>query len=261
MLVGLADGYDYIDSEPEVRCAILTGAGGNFSSGADLKAMAKPSEDERVRTRMSDSPGNHWKALLRDYRLSKPLIAAVEGYAVAGGTEMLQGTDIRIARRDRDLRRVGGEARALPARRLGVRLPRQIPYTQAMDILLTSRAVSAHEALQIGLIGRVAPEGQALPVARVVADAGRGERAALDAGDPAGVARGRGRARRGGDADPGRDRLGGLRQRGRPGGPARVRGEARTPSYQGEVGERAAAGSRRRSRHRSGSGSPTPSAT
>jgi len=91
MLVGLADGFTYVDETPEVRCAILTGAGGQFSSGADLKAMGTPSESEHVRKRMTESPDLHWKALLRDYRMSKPLIAAVEGYAVAGGTEMLQG--------------------------------------------------------------------------------------------------------------------------------------------------------------------------
>ena len=82
----------------------------------------------------------HWKALLRDYRLSKPLIAAVEGYAVAGGTEILQGTDIRVAgegaifgvwEAKRGLFPLGGSA---------CRLPRQIPYTQAMDILLSCRA-------------------------------------------------------------------------------------------------------------------------
>jgi enoyl-CoA hydratase len=170
MLVGLADGFSYVDDEPEVRVAILTGAGGTFSSGADLKAMATPSTDERVQGRMAAEPGLHWKGLLRDYRLSKPLVAAVEGYAVAGGTEMLQGTDIRIAGESaifgvwearRGLFPLGGSA---------VRLPRQIPYTQAMDILLTARAVTAHEAMAMGLIGRVVPEGQALPVARAVAD-------------------------------------------------------------------------------------------
>jgi enoyl-CoA hydratase len=170
MLVGLASGFTYVDDEPEVRAAILTGAGGTFSSGADLKAMGTPSTDERVQARMAEEPGLHWKALLRDYRLSKPLVAAVEGYAVAGGTEMLQGTDIRIAGESaifgvweakRGLFPLGGSA---------IRLPRQIPYTQAMDILLTARSVTAHEAKEMGLIGRVVPDGQALPVARAVAE-------------------------------------------------------------------------------------------
>ena len=104
----------------------------------------------------------HWKALLRDYRLSKPLIAAVEGYAVAGGTEILQGTDIRVAGESaifgvweakRGLFPLGGSA---------CRLPRQIPYTLAMDILLSCPPIPALEAQQIGLIGRVVPDGAAL---------------------------------------------------------------------------------------------------
>jgi enoyl-CoA hydratase len=170
MLAGLVMGYDYIDSEPEVRCAILTGAGGNFSSGADLVAMGPQSDDERVRAVMARGDNPHWKALLRDYRLSKPLIAAVEGYAVAGGTEMLQGTDIRVAGESaifgvweakRGLFPLGGSA---------CRLPRQIPYTLAMDILLTCRPITALEALQMGLIGRIAPDGHALSMARAVAD-------------------------------------------------------------------------------------------
>jgi enoyl-CoA hydratase/carnithine racemase len=170
MLVGLADGFDYVDSEAEVRVAILTGAGGTFSSGADLKAMSKPSDDERVRDRMAQGDNLHWKALLRDYRLQKPVIAAVEGYAVAGGTEMLQGTDIRIGA-ETAIFGVWEARRALfPLGGSAVRLPRQIPYARAMDILLSARPVSAHEALDIGLISRIVPEGQALTVARAVAD-------------------------------------------------------------------------------------------
>jgi enoyl-CoA hydratase len=170
MLAGLVMGYEYIDAEPDVRCAIITGAGGNFSSGADLVAMGQQSEDARVQAVMARGDNPHWKGLLRDYRLSKPLIAAVEGYAVAGGTEMLQGTDIRVAAETaifgvweakRGLFPLGGSA---------CRLPRQIPYTLAMDILLTCRPITALEALQMGLIGRVAPEGHALTVARAVAD-------------------------------------------------------------------------------------------
>ena len=89
MLVGLADGFSYVDETPDVRCAILTGAGGTFSSGADLKAMGTPARTPTCAQRMAEESNLHWKGLLRDYRLSKPLVAAVEGYAVAGGTEML----------------------------------------------------------------------------------------------------------------------------------------------------------------------------
>src|SRR5262249_42771202 len=163
MLAGLVLGYEYIDETPDVRCAILTGAGGNFSSGADLVAMGQQSEDTKVQEVMARGNTPHWKALLRDYRLTKPLIAAVEGYAVAGGTEILQGTDIRVAgegaifgvwEAKRGLFPLGGSA---------CRLPRQIPYTIAKAILLRCPPVPAPEAKEIGLIGHVVPDGQALP--------------------------------------------------------------------------------------------------
>jgi enoyl-CoA hydratase len=169
MLVGLADAYTYVDDTVDVRAAVLTGAGGAFSSGMDLVSMNQP-RSEYVEKRMSEEPNLHWKGLLRDYRCSKPMIAAVEGYAVAGGSEMLQGTDIRIAG-EGAIFGVWEARRALfPLGGSACRLPRQIPYTVAMDILLSARPVSAHEAQAIGLIGRVVPDGQALSVALGVAN-------------------------------------------------------------------------------------------
>jgi enoyl-CoA hydratase len=170
MLAGLVLAYEYIDATPDVRCAILTGAGGNFSSGADLVAMGQQSDDPRVQEVMQRGDNPHWKALLRDYRLTKPLIAAVEGYAVAGGTEMLQGTDIRVAA-DSAIFGVWEAKRGLfPLGGSACRLPRQIPYTLAMDILLACRPITALEAKDAGLVGRVVPDGQALNVALAVAD-------------------------------------------------------------------------------------------
>jgi len=164
MLVGLADAYTYIDDHDDVHCGVLTGAGGHFCSGMDLVSMGAP-RSEYVERRMQEEPNLHWKALLRDYRCTKPIIAAVEGYAVAGGTEILQGTDIRVAG-DSAIFGVWEAKRGLfPLGGSACRLPRQIPYTVAMDILLTARPVSAHEAQAIGLIGRVVPDGLALPVA------------------------------------------------------------------------------------------------
>ena len=163
MLAGLVLGYEYVDDNDDVQCAILTGAGGNFCSGMDLTSMGQESDDPKVREVMARGNNPHWKALLRDYKLSKPLIAAVEGFAVAGGTEILQGTDIRVAGESaifgvweakRGLFPLGGSA---------CRLPRQIPYTIAMDILLRCPPVPAPEAKEIGLIGHVVPDGYALP--------------------------------------------------------------------------------------------------
>src|SRR3954466_4974833 len=170
MLAGLVLAYEYVDATPEVRCAVLTGAGGNFSSGADLVAMGQQSDDPRGQEVMARGNNPHWKALLRDYRLSKPLVAAVEGYAVAGGTEILQGTDIRIAAETATFGVWEAKRGLFPLGGSACRLPRQIPYTVAMDILLRCPRVDAQWAKEIGLIGHVVPEGQALAKAKELAD-------------------------------------------------------------------------------------------
>ena len=144
---------------------ILTGAGGAFCAGADLKAMTSDHPGDR----MGEFDASVIESLLKGRRLTKPLIAAVEGPAIAGGTEILQATDIRVAG---ESARFGvAEARwgLFPLGGSTVRLRRQIPYTMAMDLLLTGRHITAEEALRIGLIGRVVPDGQALAEAKKVA--------------------------------------------------------------------------------------------
>jgi enoyl-CoA hydratase len=171
MMVRMADAWDAIDRDDEVRVAILTGAAGHFCAGADLKMMSSGfREDDPWRARFKQDPELHWKALLRNVRPKKPLIAAVEGTAIAGGTEILQGTDIRVA--GASARFGVAEARwgLFPLGGSTVRLRRQIPHTIAMELLLTGRQVSAEEALRIGLIGRVVPDGTALEEAKKIAD-------------------------------------------------------------------------------------------
>jgi enoyl-CoA hydratase len=170
MLARLADAWRDIDGDPEVRVAILTGAGNHFSAGADLKLMAGAWPDNEWTARFKADPELQWKALLRGHRLKKPLIAAVEGTAIAGGTEILQATDIRVA--GAGARFGVAEARwgLFPLGGSTVRLRRQIPHTIAMELLLTGRPVTAEEALRIGLIGRVVPDGQALAEARNIAE-------------------------------------------------------------------------------------------
>ena len=174
MLVMMYDAYQEASHSDDIRCIIVTGAGGNFCSGADLKAMSGDSgeTDGRVdvQARTAADPDLIYKALFRHYRPTKPIIAAVEGVAIAGGTEILQVMEIRIAG---ESARFGvSEARwsLYPMGGSAVRLPRQIPYTQAAEILLTGKHLSAHEALEVGLIGRVVPDGQALAEAHKVAD-------------------------------------------------------------------------------------------
>ncbi len=173
MMVRMYDAMVAASADDDVRCIILTGAGGNFCSGADLRAMSGDSADTDTEidtaARMKADPQLHWKALLRDYRPTKPLIAAVEGVAIAGGTEILQATDIRVAG---ESARFGvSEARwsLYPMGGSAVRLRRQIPYTVAADILLTGRHITATEALGYGLIGHVVPDGGALAKAKEIA--------------------------------------------------------------------------------------------
>ena len=171
MLGAMADAWDQIDDDPEIRVAILTGAGGDFCAGADLKAMsaARSSGDDGFAGRVRGADAA-FEAMLRTRRLAKPLIAAVEGVAVAGGTEILQATDIRIAGESARFGLAEVRRALFPIGGSTVRLRRQIPYTKAMEILLIGDHLSACEALDVGLIGRVVPDGTALDEARAVAE-------------------------------------------------------------------------------------------
>jgi enoyl-CoA hydratase len=164
MLAIMKQAWDQVDSDPDIRVCVLTGAGGAFCAGMDLKAANASHPGE------GDIPASALEPLLKGRRLTKPLIAAVEGPAIAGGTEILQGTDIRVAG---ESARFGiSEARwgLFPLGGSAVRLVRQIPYTVAADLLLTGRHIKAPEAREIGLIGHVVPDGQALAKALEIAD-------------------------------------------------------------------------------------------
>lgn len=158
MLAIMREAWNEVDSDDGIRACVLTGAGGAFCAGADLRAMTEAHPGDTT---------NGWdlstiEPLLKGRRLTKPLIAAVEGPAIAGGTEILQATDIRVAG---ESARFGvSEARwgLFPLGGSAVRLPRQLPYTVAADILLTGRHLTAAEAKDVGLIGHVVPDGQAL---------------------------------------------------------------------------------------------------
>ncbi|HXP20057.1 MAG TPA: crotonase/enoyl-CoA hydratase family protein [Streptosporangiaceae bacterium] len=168
MMALMRQAWDEVDANPDIRVAVLTGAGGAFCAGADLKAMSAAHPGDSFRGAGHDM--SVIESLLKGRRLTKPLIAAVEGPAIAGGTEILQATDIRVAA---ESARFGvSEARwgLFPLGGSAVRLVRQIPYTIAADLLLTGRHITAAEALQIGLIGQVVPDGQALGRALDIAE-------------------------------------------------------------------------------------------
>jgi enoyl-CoA hydratase len=169
MLAIMREAWDRVDQDPEIRVCVLTGAGGAFCAGADLKAMTENHPGDGFRAGGADL--SRIDALLKGRRLTKPLVAAVEGPAVAGGTEILQATDVRVAG---ESARFGvSEARwgLFPLGGSAVRLPRQIPYPLAAEMLLTGRHLSAAEAQQAGLVGHVVPDGQALGKALELAGA------------------------------------------------------------------------------------------
>lgn len=169
MMELMRQAWDTVDGDPEIRVCVLTGAGGAFCAGADLKAMTSSHPGDRFQG--GDLDVSVIEPLLKGRRLTKPLIAAVEGPAIAGGTEILQACDIRVA--GASARFGVSEARwgLFPLGGSAVRLPRQIPYTVAADLLLTGRHITAAEALSIGLIGHVVPDGQALGKALEIAEA------------------------------------------------------------------------------------------
>ncbi|MDQ6640913.1 MAG: crotonase/enoyl-CoA hydratase family protein [Actinomycetota bacterium] len=167
MLAIMSDAWDRVNSDPGVRVVILTGAGGYFCAGADLKAMTKSAPTDSFESGAFDP--SMIKSLLKGFRLTKPLIAAVEGPAIAGGTEILQATDIRIAGESARFGVSEPKWGLYPLGGSAVRLPRQIPYTVAADLLLTGRHIKAPEAKEIGLIGHVVPDGQALAKAHEIA--------------------------------------------------------------------------------------------
>jgi enoyl-CoA hydratase len=160
----LAEAFREFEADDAVDVAVLSGTGGTFCAGADLKAIAE-SRGNRV-TRDGDGPLGPTRMVL-----SKPVIAAVEGFAVAGGLELAVWCDLRVAADDAVL--------GVFCRRWGVplvdggtiRLPRLVGHGRAMDLILTGRGVAAPEALAMGLVDRVVPSGQALGAAVELADA------------------------------------------------------------------------------------------
>jgi enoyl-CoA hydratase len=158
----LAEAFRAFDGDADAHVAVLTGASGTFCAGADLKALAR-GEVHRL-SEDGDGPLGPTRMLL-----SKPVIAAVEGYAVAGGLELALWCDLRVAARDATFgffdRRFG-----VPLVDLGtIRLPRLIGHSRAMDMILTGRPVGAEEAFGFGLVNRLAEPGEALDVALALA--------------------------------------------------------------------------------------------
>ncbi len=151
------------DQDESLSVAILTGAGGNFCAGADLKAVSE-GKGNPVLVEGEMAPMGPSRL-----QLSKPVIAAIEGYAVAGGLELALWCDLRVAAQSASFgvfcRRWG-----VPLIDMGtIRLPRLIGQSRAADMILTGREIAAEEALSFGLANRVVPDGQALAEAAKLA--------------------------------------------------------------------------------------------
>jgi enoyl-CoA hydratase len=171
MLLGMYNAWRLLDEDKDLWCAILTGKGDTFCAGMDLKTGPEGDESAaEMQKKMEEVPDLHWQALLRHNQPKKPVILAVEGYALAGGTEILQGTDIRVAAEDAVFGVTECKRGLFPLGGSTIRLRRQIPYALAAEILLLGRHVSAQEALDWGLINRVVPKGEALNEALKVAE-------------------------------------------------------------------------------------------
>jgi enoyl-CoA hydratase len=175
VIVRLAQAWTAAEDDPEVRVAILTGTGNVFCSGADLARLitlmngARQPEDEWDFAMRAD-PAMANRATLRVTSFSKPIIAAINGTAVAGGCELVQGTDIRVAA---DHARFGLQEvkwALFPAGGSTVRVPRQIPMAWAMEWLLTGDLVDADTALRLGFVNRVVPADQVMDTAMGIAE-------------------------------------------------------------------------------------------
>jgi enoyl-CoA hydratase len=176
MFAKLDEAWHEAAEDDEIRTIILTGAEGNFSSGMDLRSLAGDVDEEDALPEdvLADKLANDvdfiYRGLLKTYQPPKPVIAAVEGNAIAGGTEILQGTDIRVAGEGATFGVSEARWSLYPAGGSAVRLRRQIPYTIAAEILLTGKHLTAQETKDIGLIGHVVPTGEALTKAREIAE-------------------------------------------------------------------------------------------
>ena len=161
----LREAFESFEADDALKVLVLTGGGGQFCAGADLKAMADPARRNVVEP-TGTAPGPMGPTRMA---LTKPVIAAIEGHAVAGGLELALMCDLRVAAR--------GAVFGVFCRRWGVplidggtvRLPRIVGEARALDMILTGRAVDAHEALSFGLVNRVVEDGLALATAQALA--------------------------------------------------------------------------------------------
>ena len=168
----LYDAWVQLDEDDDIRVAILTGNGTTFCAGMDLSEIGKlggPPTNEYME-RVQKNPSIIYGAWLKTYRPTKPVILAAEGFARAGGTEILQGTDIRVAGESAMFGVTEVQRGLFPMAGSAVRLRRQIGYAVAAEMLIVGEDLPARRAYELGLINHVVPDGEALAKAREIAD-------------------------------------------------------------------------------------------
>jgi enoyl-CoA hydratase len=176
VLCRLYDAWQEVKNDDAVRVAVLTGAGDKaFCAGADLGRLiplmskSREPEDEWDRRDLANEDDLGNKASLRIHDIDKPIIAACNGHAIAGGMELVQGTDIRIAAEGALFGVQEVKWALFPAGGSTVRLPAQLPYAFAMELLLTGQLVDAQRAHELGFVNHVVPFDQVMPKALEIA--------------------------------------------------------------------------------------------
>jgi enoyl-CoA hydratase len=160
----LADSWRRFRDDEDAWVAIITGVGTAFCTGADLKTFI-PQVTGQLPKPDNWKPRDGVYAVLRDFELYKPVVAAVNGDCVAGGMEMLGGIDIRVATPEARFGVLEPKRGLFAGGGTTVRLPRQIPFPAAMEFLLTADLISAEEALRMGVLNRVVPRDELMPTA------------------------------------------------------------------------------------------------
>ena len=169
----LYDAWNQLDQDDTLRVAILTGKGNTFCAGMDLSEIGKLGSgkpENEYMERVMQEPAVIYGAWLKTYRPTKPVILAAEGFARAGGTEILQGTDIRVAGESAMFGVTEVQRGLFPMAGSAGRLRRQIGYAVAAEMLLAGEDLPAQRAFELGLVNHVVPDGQALNKAREIAD-------------------------------------------------------------------------------------------
>jgi enoyl-CoA hydratase len=176
MLCRLADAWEDVNADPEIRVAILTGAGEQaFCAGADLDKLVRMMQgaiapENEYDERIKNDVGTIYKGFMRSLDVVKPIVAAVKGFCVAGGLELLNCCDIRVAADDAQFALAEVKWSLFPMGGSTVRIPRQIPWPIAMEIMLTGERFSAQEAHRVCLVNKVVPAAQVMTEARRYAE-------------------------------------------------------------------------------------------